>query len=445
MIRELRLFKNIVSLVVVLMIGPLLAQAQSSNETWQGTSGAIDALPVVISAQETDPPDPPAMPEPGYLPTPAENGYLGADIPPSHCQNCGTACGGACGHGVYKFYRGVDEATCRRKCGEPLWADAQMIPWEAFAYGEYVGPHRTPHVPVYRCRVNDEIEFVYQLTREQSIEPYRLMVGDVIEISSSADDALNQPDITILSDGSVSLRLIGRVMAARKTMQELQDELNERYGEYFETYPAIVVRGTTTETATQDLINAVDNRFGTGGQARRTVVSPDGTVQLPMIGSVPTVGLTLDEVQREVNMRYRERIRGFAITPILVTRAPRFVYVLGEVAEPGRVELTGPTTAIQALALAGGWNSGGNLRQIVVLRRDECWRLMALRLDLAGGLHGQRPFPSDEIWLRDSDIVLIPKRSILVADDLIELVFTRGLYGVFPLQVGLNFAKLNSI
>ena len=35
-------------------------------------------------------------------------------------------------------------------------------------------------------------------------------------------------------------------------------------------------------------------------------------------------------------------------------------------------------------------------------------------------------------WLRDSDVVVVPKRAILVVDDAINLIFTRGLYGVVP-------------
>jgi polysaccharide export outer membrane protein len=68
---------------------------------------------------------------------------------------------------------------------------------------------------------------------------------------------------------------------------------------------------------------------------------------------------------------------------------------------------------------------------------------MATKLDVFGALYGKTPCPADEIWLRDSDIVVVPKRSILVADDFIELVFTRGIYGVIPLN--LNVTKLSSI
>ena len=65
--------------------------------------------------------------------------------------------------------------------------------------------------------------------------------------------------------------------------------------------------------------------------------------------------------------------------------------------------------------------------------------------DLRGALLGKRPCPADEIWLRDSDIVLVPKSPILVMDDFINLVFTRGLYGIIPVGVGVNFAKASSI
>jgi polysaccharide export outer membrane protein len=174
-------------------------------------------------------------------------------------------------------------------------------------------------------------------------------------------------------------------------------------------------------------------------------VTPDGTVQCPAIGSFSVQGLTLPELKREVDQRYSKVVEGMEITPILVERAPRYIYVVGEVRRPGRFTLEGPTTVMQALALAGSWNVGAYLNHIVVFRRDECWRLMATKIDIHGALFGKRPCPADEIWLRDSDIILVPKSPILAADDMIELLFTRGLYAVFPMDVSVNFAKLSTI
>ena len=150
------------------------------------------------------------------------------------------------------------------------------------------------------------------------------------------------------------------------------------------------------------------------------------------------LGLTLDEATREVNARYQSDFPGIEVTPILVQRAPRFVYVLGEVGQAGRVELEGPTTAIQAISLAQGWTQGGNMRNVVVLRRDQHWNLIATRLDLAGALLGQRPHPTDEIWLRDSDIVIVPKMPIQRFSELVDLYITRTIYAIMPNQ-GFSF------
>ena len=344
-----------------------------------------------------------------------------------------------------KFFAGVDENTARDNTGEPRWKNADMIPWEAFAYGEYIGPHRHPHVAEYRLRVDDQLEFVFILTRERSTEPYRFYVGDTISISSAIDDSINQEEIAILGDGTISLSLIGQVRVAGKTIRDLQRELNDRYAKYFQN-PSVVVQVLQGDTPLRDLLDSVDARFGQGGQSRLAVVSPDGTIQLPLIGSVPAIGLTLKEVAREVNARYRNRLRGIEVTPVLTERAPRFIYVVGEVDQPGQFELTGPTSAMQAIALAGGFNSGGNLRQIIVFRRDQNYKLMATKLDLAGALFGKRPHPSDEIWLRDSDIVLIPPQPIQRLSEQVNRYLVQTLYAIFPQQgVAFNFDNFTSL
>jgi polysaccharide biosynthesis/export protein len=322
-------------------------------------------------------------------------------------------------------------ARCNR---EANWRQLRLIPWETFAYGEYLGPHRTPHVGEYRLRVNDQLEFVFMLDRTVNGEPYRLNSGDVIQISSASDPDLSQTNLKILSDGTISLRLVGRVRAADMTVDMLQSLLNEKYLEKGVKVPEIVVQVLESDTRLRDLRDAVDARFGSGGQSRTATISPDGTVQLPLIQSVPAVGLTLEELAREVNARYRAQVRGIEITPILSQRAPRFVYVMGEVNQPGQITLSGPTTVMQAISQAGGWTQGANLRSVIVFRRDQDWRLVATRLNLLGALSGERPIPSDEIWLRDSDIVLLPKMSIQRLSELVDLYFTKTLYSVVKIQ-----------
>lgn len=329
--------------------------------------------------------------------------------------------------------------------GELGWHHRRPIPWENLSQGEYIGPFRDIHVPEYRLRVGDELELIYRLTRVERHQPYELNVGDELRVESLIDRTLDR-DMIIQPDGMITLRMLGQVRAAGRTVDELRKELEQQYSKYYKV-PAITVIPLEVNTRLEDLRAAVDSRYGqSGGQSQQSRVTPDGTIQLPAIGSVLAQGLTLRELKTEIEERYNEVVKGMGVTPRLLRRAERFVYVVGEVRQPGRFTLEAPTTAMQAIALAGGWNNGGNLRQIVVFRRTEDWQLMATKLDLRGALLGERPCPADELWLRDSDIVVVPKSHLLRTDDFIDLLFTRGIYGVLPMQgISLNFQKLSSL
>jgi polysaccharide export outer membrane protein len=335
----------------------------------------------------------------------------------------------------------VDCSKCYGRCRG--WESARIIDWQAYAQGEYVGHARLAHVPEYRLRVDDQLDMTYRLTREETAEPYRLNVGDEIRVESFTDGEINR-DLLIQPDGTITLRLLGQVHATGRTVIQLRDTLDELYKKYYKA-PSITVTPLKVNTKLEDLRATVDRRAGVGGQSQFVRVTPEGTVSLPAIGSVMAQGLTLTEFQDEVNERYRQDIQGIQIIPILAQRATRFVYVLGEVKTPGRFELTGPTTALQAISMAGSWNVGANLRQIVVFRRGDDWRLMATMIDLEGALMGRTPCPKGEIWIDDSDVVIVPKGAILQADDFISLVFTRGIYGVFPLMNNINFSKFSTL
>ncbi|MGB1708211.1 MAG: sugar ABC transporter substrate-binding protein, partial [Rubripirellula sp.] len=68
-----------------------------------------------------------------------------------------------------------------------------------------------------------------------------------------------------------------------------------------------------------------------------------------------------------------------------------------QVGTPSRVALDGPTTVLGVIASAGRHLHEGNLRQVVIMRRAEDWRLVSTMLDLQGAVFGKRPTPADEI------------------------------------------------
>jgi polysaccharide export outer membrane protein len=313
----------------------------------------------------------------------------------------------------------------------------EPLSWEVFAQGEFIGPARLAYVPEYYLRNDDQVSFVFRLNGKPMSTPYRLNVGDVIRISSLTLPTLSI-DTPIQPDGTIILPQVGPITAAGKSIEVLRGELDDKYKSVMRE-PSISVIPVTLNKTVEELRAAITNRTQIyAGQSFTAKISPNGTVQLPALGSVPAQGLSLTELRSEVEARYAEIVPGFEVTPVLVERAPRVVYVLGEVAHPGKFALDAPTTVIQAIAMAGSWNIGGNLRQVIVFRRDDQWRLMATRVNVRPALYNSRKLEADDIWLRDNDIVIVPKCPLQVIDDYITLIFTKGIYGIVPFQ-GVSF------
>jgi len=331
---------------------------------------------------------------------------------------------------------GVDCGRCGSLCCS-TWSVATCLPWAFLGPGEYVGPARPAHVETYYLRVNDVLTLTFIESRKKSAEHYRIGVGDQLQIEwlqgeSSTEKALDR-NLLVQPDGTVTLPLLGEVNAAGKTVNDFRDEVVKLYSKY-QRDPQITVTPLTVNVAVQDVLKAVTSKNASSGQTQDVRVTPEGTIQAAGIGSVYVQGLSLDELRNELEARYAEAFGpGLAVSPQLTERATSYVFMGGEVRTPGRYVLEGPTTVMQAVALAGGWNNGGNLRQVVIFRRDENWCLKVTKIDIRAPYYGKDPCPTNDVWLRDNDLVIVPKSCILCATDVINLYFTRGIYQVFPI------------
>ncbi|KAA1259630.1 Polysaccharide biosynthesis/export protein [Rubripirellula obstinata] len=350
------------------------------------------------------------------------------------CRN--TPGGFPCRGGCQKCMVGVDCA-----CGEGAeqrWRDMRPMAFDAYGPGGYAGPSRLAHLSEYRLRPGDQIQVVYLITRRQKVGPYRLMPGDEVLIESVSDEELTrgtlENGLVIQPDGTITVRMLGQVHASGMTVEQLREFLNEEYSSMLKD-PAIDVTPVKTNTLAEDIRNAIGGQGGFNQQTLTVTVMPDGKIRLPGIGEVCVQGFSLNQLKRELNLRYGEVVVGIDTEPLLVAQAPHFVHVLGQVGTPGRIQLDAPTTVLGAIASAGGNQVGGNLRQVVVFRRAEDWRIISTMLDLQGAMLGKRPTPADEIWLRDGDVIIVPDKPITRFNNWAAQIFTDGLYRIFPIQI----------
>lgn len=135
-------------------------------------------------------------------------------------------------------------------------------------------------------------------------------------------------------------------------------------------------------------IDTTSARFKAGDRLRLTVVgfpdlsgeqvlSTEGTLQLPLAGSVPIGGLTLAEATNQITQALLPYVRRPQVGLAIVSLSPIRISVTGEVVQPGPRVLaateTENNTSIplsRALTLAGGITPNADLRNITIRRHN---------------------------------------------------------------------------
>lgn len=99
------------------------------------------------------------------------------------------------------------------------------------------------------------------------------------------------------------------------------------------------------------------------------VILPDGDVSLTLLGEVHIAGLSVDQARSLIMAAAARRLRDPEIS-LSVKEGDRDRFsVLGEVTTPGRFELHGSTTAVEALALAGGFKTTSSQSNVYLIHR----------------------------------------------------------------------------
>jgi polysaccharide export outer membrane protein len=144
--------------------------------------------------------------------------------------------------------------------------------------------------------------------------------------------------------------------------------------------------------------------------SREVVVRPDGMISMPLVGDIQATGLTANLLAK----RIAERLTEYLASPIVFVQVKDvnsyFIYVMGEVAKPGKYSLKSYANVMQGISLAGGFTPYAKKNKIKVLR------VMA---DGSSGKHQvEIPVQYDEIlkgnavpgnfFLRIGDVIVVP-------------------------------------
>ena len=160
-------------------------------------------------------------------------------------------------------------------------------------------------------------------------------------------------------------------------------------------------------------------------------ILPDGFISLPLIGVVSVRGLTLDEANAVILDRAAVHLRNPEVSLLLKDYDKAHFVVTGEVKNPGRFDLRGRTTMIEAVAIAGGLNSASAKHsQVILLRRINNEQAETRVINLKETM--KAPASPENVTLVPGDMLIVPQNKL----SKVERIVKWGSFGIYatPLQ-----------
>ena len=148
---------------------------------------------------------------------------------------------------------------------------------------------------------------------------------------------------------------------------------------------------------------------------RQLLVLPDGSISVPLAGTIRAGGRSVELVESAIADRLASN---FAVRPSVFVSVVSVdetygtfpIFVMGQVATPGVVEVEPGTTMLQAIALAGGLDRFAATKRIQLRRSDSTGQERLYLFNFKAVERGGAI--QSMITLREGDVILVPERRL---------------------------------
>jgi polysaccharide biosynthesis/export protein len=137
------------------------------------------------------------------------------------------------------------------------------------------------------------------------------------------------------------------------------------------------------------------------------IVQPDGYITLNGAGSLHVEGETIPQLMESIRAAYGKILRDPIVSIVLKDFDKPYFIAGGQVTRPGKYDLRGDPTVVEAIAVAGGFNDNARHSQVLLFRRvSDGWteaRILNLKKMLnKGNLR-------EDAHLLPGDMIFVPK------------------------------------
>ena len=135
------------------------------------------------------------------------------------------------------------------------------------------------------------------------------------------------------------------------------------------------------------------------------VVRPDGKISLPLVNDIQAGGLTPGQLRDNVNTIARRFLEEPSVTVVVKQINSRKLFITGQVEKPGPYPMSGTTTVLQLISMAGGLKEFTDGKRILIMRTKDgkqTGRMFNYR-EVTSGKHLEQ-----NIELHPGDTVVVP-------------------------------------
>jgi len=179
-----------------------------------------------------------------------------------------------------------------------------------------------------------------------------------------------------------------------------------------------------------------DYVFGAGDQIDVTVfgqpdltttatIRPDGLIDLALIGQVKAGGKTVAQLEAELTRLYAVYLKKPRVSVAARQFQMNHIYIMGEVAKPGRYDLTANMTILDAVTLAGGPTERANLDGTHI-SRNEGGKSKTIAVKVKALEEGKDG--AQNVTLQTGDLVFVPRRGMNLLEIMQYIPILRSIY-----------------
>lgn len=136
-----------------------------------------------------------------------------------------------------------------------------------------------------------------------------------------------------------------------------------------------------------------------------SMVRPDGKITLPMIDDIQAAGLTPMELKAALTEAFKKFLTTPQVYVTLKASESHLFSILGNVNEPGRHHMLGPTTVLQAISQAKGFNEWASKNNVVIIR-GSVPNQQRFEFDYSEVIDGENIEQNIRLW--PGDVIIVP-------------------------------------